>query len=281
MKPSALRGTLTAVQHVTVGPARLPVLDSGAGPVLVALHAGVADHRVWEACQTQWTADRWRVISYDRRGFGQSSWQPERFSHVDDLFAVLDTCEVDQAVLVGNSQGGRIAIEAALRAPGRVSGLLLIAPAITGAPELDTAAFGPQLAMLDQELDHADEAGDLPLVNELEAHLWLDGPEQPQGRVRGPARELFLDMNGQVLAAADVGEDIWDPSAWDRLNRLSAPTLVITGAYDVAQTNQRVVEATARIPHASHVQIQTAHLPMLEDPASFLTVVTPFLNEQR
>lgn len=270
------------MQQVKVGQkARIAVSDSGTGPALVALHAGVADHRVWEGCQTQWTAAGWRVISYDRRGFGQSSWQPERFSHVDDLFAVMDACAVDQAVLVGNSQGGRIAIEAALGAPGRVTGLVLVAPAISGQPSMDPTTFSPQLTDLDKELDAAEEAGDTPLVNELEARLWLDGPEQPQGRVGGPARDLFLDMNGRALSAPDVGEDIWDTSAWEQVDQLSAPTLLITGAYDLAPMNDRLARAAGRIPQVSQVQMQTAHLPMLEDPVSFLQVVSPFLHRLR
>lgn len=61
-----------------------------------------------------------RCVSYDRRGFGDTSGPAEAFSHVDDLVAVLDDRDIESAVLVGNSQGGRVAIDMALAHPERV-----------------------------------------------------------------------------------------------------------------------------------------------------------------
>src|SRR3546814_9234692 len=77
---------------------------------VIFLHAGVADGRMWQA-QLDEFAPRHRVVAYDRRGFGKTRGQAETFSHIDDLLAVLDGLDIDQAALVGCSQGGRIAID--------------------------------------------------------------------------------------------------------------------------------------------------------------------------
>ncbi|MGI9015724.1 MAG: alpha/beta fold hydrolase [Euzebya sp.] len=270
------------MKTIDVGTARLAAWDDGAGPVLVALHAGVADSRVWRDSAAVWQAQGWRVVTYDRRGYGESSWQPESFSHVEDLFAVMNAMEIDSAVLVGNSMGGRTALDAALDRPDRINGLVLVAAGITGAPKLDPADFEPNLAALDAELDQADESGDLDLVNTLEAHLWLDGPLQPRGRVSGAARELFLDMNGRALAAPDVGEGRWGPSAWERLEQVTQPTVVVTGDFDVTQSNDLLITAASRMPDARHIALSgSAHLPMLDDPQAFHDAVSPFLTPLR
>jgi len=127
----------------------------------------------------------------------------EALSHVEDLLAVLDEVTDGTAWLVGSSAGGGVALDAAIAAPERVAGLVLLAPAISGAPEPELDA---DTARFDRLLDQAIEAGDLDEQNRLETWLWLDGPAQPEGRVSGPARSLLLDMNRLRLGNA-VPED--------------------------------------------------------------------------
>jgi pimeloyl-ACP methyl ester carboxylesterase len=264
---------------VEVGSARLAVWDEGSGPVVVCLHAGVADSRAWQDILPALVESGMRVIRYDRRGFGSTTAEPEAFSHVEDLWAVLDHLGVQSAVLVGNSQGGRIALDATLDRPDRVDGLVLVASAITGAPRLDPERFDPILTDLDQRLDRAEEAGQLDLVNELEANLWLDGPLMPTGRVTGAARELFLDMNRRALDMAEVGDPQWGDSAWDRLDDIATPTLFITGEQDVAQSNETLAVAARRVPKASHIEIaDSAHLPMLDAPDILTHLLLEFLS---
>lgn len=128
------------------------------------------------------------------------------FNHVADLLAVMDALDVGSAVLVGNSQGERISLDVALDHPERVDGLVLVGPAITGAPY----PFGFDADPAEEASDEATDAADDPVeANRLEAHLRLDGPLQAGGRVGGASRELFLDMNGIARAAADTGEVSW------------------------------------------------------------------------
>ena len=101
------------------------------GPRVVLLHAGVADRRAWRDVAPELHAMGADVLAYDRRGFGETPASAEPFRHVDDLLGLLD----GPAWLVGNSMGGAIALDAALLAPDAVAGLVLIAPAVSGAPE--------------------------------------------------------------------------------------------------------------------------------------------------
>ena len=101
------------------------------GPRVALLHAGVADRRVWRDVAPELHALGADVLTLDRRGFGETPAGDETFRHVDDLLAMLD----GPTWLVGNSMGGALALDAALLAPEQVAGLVLIAPAVSGAPE--------------------------------------------------------------------------------------------------------------------------------------------------
>lgn len=263
------------VERVRSGRASLAVEASGSGaPAVVLLHAGVADLRVWAPVQARLAA-RCRVVAYDRRGLGATTYEAETFSHVDDLVAVLDALGIERAALVGNSQGGRISVDLALAQPERVAGLFLIAPALSGAPEPEIT---PDLQALSDAIDAADEAGDLDALNELEAQLWLDGPSTP-GRVQGAARALFLAMNGRALAAADTGEEVAPPSALERLGEIAVPTALLAGELDAGFLLERVRHMAAEIPGATLELVPgVAHLPMLEDPDLVADRVERFLD---
>ncbi len=140
----------------------------GSGPTVVLLHAGVTDRRSWQAVAAGLDGVA-TVVSYDRRSFGETApSSTESFSHVDDLLAVLDEVTDGPAWLVGSSAGGGVALDAAIAAPERLAGLMLFAPAISGAPEPE---LDPDTARFDCLLDKAIEAGDWDEQNRLEA--WL------------------------------------------------------------------------------------------------------------
>jgi pimeloyl-ACP methyl ester carboxylesterase len=262
---------------VRSGRAELCVEDSQTpGPVIVCLHAGVCDRRMW-APQAEALQATHRVIAYDRRGFGETRFEPEPFSHVADLMVVLDAMKIDAAILMGCSQGGRVAIDAALAFPARVQALVLVACAVTGAPEPEKA-FSPRVQARVDACEAAELRGDLAAVNELEAQLWLDGPQQATGRVGGALRALFLDMNGIALAAASTGEALASGSAWRRIEQIEAPAQLVWGAFDFPYIDARMRVLSRRLPHAQTVLLdQSAHLPGLEQPEVFNAAVAGFL----
>lgn len=188
----------------------------------------------------------------------------------------MDAVGVDRAVLIGCSQGGRIAVDAALARPDRVHALVLVAPAVTGAPQ---AVLDDRLRRLSDAIGAASAAGDVDAVNELEAQLWLDGPTSRAERVKGPARRLFLHMNGIALRAADPGKAIDEPSAWERLHQIAMPSLLVWGDLDLAPVQALCEAMVQRLPNAQRAVLSdTAHLPPLEDPAPFNAEVQRFLG---
>jgi pimeloyl-ACP methyl ester carboxylesterase len=172
---------MSSNRQITSGQARLAATVVGDGDPVVFLHAAVCDSRMWRA-QLDAVGASHQAIAYDRRGFGESHAEKEDFSAVADLLAVIDAAgNGAPAILVGCSQGGRVALDAALLHPSRVRALVLIAPAVSGAPE---PIHPPDIAGLMARLKDAEQAGDLDRVNAIKAHHLLDGPLQPEGRVR-------------------------------------------------------------------------------------------------
>ena len=259
------------------GKAQLTGVEDGKGPAIVFLHAGVADKRMWRD-QMAAFGGRHRVVAYDRRGFGESRYEPETFSHMEDLRAVLDGLAIEQACLVGCSQGGRFAVDFALANPKRVSKLVLVAPAIGGAPQPEE--LPPDIDELLQQAEQAQDQQHFDLVNRIEAHLWLDGPRSVDGRVQGSARDLFLRMNIVPLKSPSPGKDTPAKDSFKRLKEIAAPTLIIWGDLDFPHLQERCALLMKRIKGAkSALMPGTAHLPNLEQPKQFNALLEEFLKD--
>jgi pimeloyl-ACP methyl ester carboxylesterase len=268
------------MKNMTVksGAAHLTVSQTGAGQALVFLHAAVADKRSWEPLISALpkTMGSFQAISYDRRGFGDATFIEERHSRVGDLVAVLDACDLSSAVLIGNSQGGRIAIDTALLHAKRVRALVLIGTSVSGALEVDS--YPADVSELKRKIEAAEMAGYLDLLNRLEAHLWLDGPSSIEGRVSGATRELFLDMNLRALNAASVGEVADDVDAWVNLSKIQVPVLLMVGQLDLPHLQERSASMAEIIPHAELVLMKdVAHLPALEASQQCAAIIAKFL----
>ncbi len=218
-----------------------------------------------------------KAIAYDRRGFGETRAEPEDFSALADLIAVLEaTSEGKPAVLVGCSLGGRIALDAALRHPSRVGALVLIAPNIAGAPD---PTYAPEIENLMMKSKEVEASGNLDLVNAMKARLWLDGPLAPEGRVAGPARDLLLDMNGIALRSPPFGSDVDVRPFFQLLSEITVPTLVIWGDLDFPYVQERCRHVAAAILGAEGHEISgVAHLPSLERPAEITALIAEFIS---
>jgi pimeloyl-ACP methyl ester carboxylesterase len=242
------------------------------GRDVLLIHAGVADRRSWSDAIDRLTLKH-RCISYDARGYGQTTYALEEgWSPVRDAVAVLDAAGSDRACVVGASMGGSVALDLTLVHPERVSGLILIGSGVSGAPANEPEA--PATVAVMEAIDRAEAAEDLEEVNRLEARLWLDGAEAPEGRVRGAARELFLEMNGHALRAADPGPQAQTNPAWPRLSQISAPATVMVGDLDLVRLRHIGAALAATIPQARHVELpNVAHLPHLEGDATTLEAI--------
>jgi pimeloyl-ACP methyl ester carboxylesterase len=247
------------------------------GPDVLLIHAGVNDRRSWRHVVERLGA-RHRCVAFDMRGYGETTYEREDgWSPVADALAVLDAAGLERPVVVACSMGGQAAIDLTLAHPDRVAGLVLIGTAVRGAPYPDLTE-GPT-AELDARIEAADAAGDLDEVGRLDAWMWLDGPGAEEGRVGGPARELFLDMNASALRAEDPGEKAEIPSAWPRLQAIAVPTLVMIGRLD-AEEIVVVDELAAGIIPGARLRFLdgVAHVPHLEGDPATLDEIAAFVD---
>jgi pimeloyl-ACP methyl ester carboxylesterase len=109
-----------------VNGARLAYELAGVGRPLILVHAGITDRRMWDD-QFAVFAERYRVMRYDQRGFGESDFPAASFSPMEDLAGLLRALGLSGAAVVGVSMGGRAAVELALAHPELVSALVVVA----------------------------------------------------------------------------------------------------------------------------------------------------------
>lgn len=269
---------MSSKHHIASGRAALAVEVVGSGDPVVFLHAGVCDSRMWRA-QLDAVGANNKAIAYDRRGFGETHAEKEEFSAVADLVAVIDAVANGRpAILVACSQGGGVALDAALRHPSYVRALVLISPNVTGSPP---AIYAPEIKGLMAQLQEAEAVGDLDRVNAMKARLLLDGPLAPEGRVMGQARRLFLDMNGISLRSPPTGTNLDVASAYHRLGEISAPSLVMWGDLEFPHIQERSRHiATAMLNGSGYELRGTAHLPSLDRPADITGLLSEFINRR-
>jgi pimeloyl-ACP methyl ester carboxylesterase len=266
---------MQCIRSIASGRAELATEVVGSGTPIVFLHANVCDRRMWRAQLDGFGASH-KAVAYDRRGFGETRAEPEDFSALTDLLAVLDAMiGGEPTILVGCSLGGRIALDAALRHPSWVRALVLIAPNVSGAPE---PVHPPAIAELMVRTKEAEASGDLDRANAIKARLILDGALAAEGRVEGTARDLFLAMNGIALRAAPFGSEVDIPPLFHRLAEVAVPTLVIWGDLDFPHVQERSRHVAATVPDAEGREMTgVAHLPSLERPAEVTALIADFI----
>ncbi len=262
--------------EVVSGQAVLTAETVGRGDPVVFLHAAICDRRMWRP-QMAGLATICQAIAYDRRGFGDTRGQAEDHSAVADLMAVIAAAAGGRpAILVGCSQGARIALDAALTHPASVRGLVLISPTVAGAPE---AVLPAALQALMASLKAAEAARDMDRVNHLKARLFLDGPLAAEGRVMGEVREQFLDMHGRALRAAPMGASLDDVAAYSRLREFTAPALVLWGDLDFPHIQERARRVAGMLPQGEACESAgAAHLPNLDHPADITARIATFIR---
>ncbi len=99
--------------------------ENGEGHLVLFIHAGVADSRMWIP-QIEAVPDGFHFVAFEQRGFGRSEVGTNEYADHLDALAVLDHFTADTAVVVGCSIGASTALQVTIEAPNRVAGLVLI-----------------------------------------------------------------------------------------------------------------------------------------------------------
>lgn len=255
--------------------ARIHYEAEGDGPAVVLIHAGVADLRMWDD-QVAALRDRYRMIRYDTRGFGQTETDAVEFSNRADIAALLDHLGEDSAHVLGISRGGKIALDFALEYPERTRSLVVAAGGIGGyesPDEADASEFEAAEKML--------EAKDWNGISEWETDYWVEGPGQPNGRVDPAVRAKVHDwILTTYQAEKEEGQpQPLDPPAVGRLGKLNAPLLVMIGTLDDSGTQESMYHLAAAVSGARlEVFDGSAHMINLEQPGRFNALLADFLD---
>jgi len=244
----------------------------GDGPVVLLVHEGVADRRMWRG-QAPVLARHHRVVAVDLRGFGETPNASGPFSNVDDLREVLDELGIERATVVGGSHGAKVALGFAVAHPERVERLVLCPPVLPGWEWSERVRRGWQ------EEEEAYEAGDLDRAAEVNVELWVDGPNRGPDEVDPEVRDLVRAMQRHAFELPEPDpspEPAPDPAV--RLADVHVPTLVVVGDQDVEDFLDMADEAAAGIPGARKVVIEcAAHVIALEKPEEFNAALLAFL----
>jgi pimeloyl-ACP methyl ester carboxylesterase len=282
------RPPLVGIHDVSVGRHRVSTLTmgrSGADPVLL-LH-GLGGTRASMFDTAAELAGRYRVHAVDLPGFGSSS-KPARGGYdarwfADILLRLMDELEIGCAHVVGNSMGGRIAIEMGLLAPGRTRSLGLLCPAVAWVKR----ALHPVVRLLRPELGFLPHSFTRPLVAATFWELFYDRDaldpaigdvivDEFRRIYQTPAaRYAFLSSARNIYLERPVGRGGFYP----RLADLEPPALFVWGSHD------RLVPAAfgrhvARwLPGAEQVTLaECGHLPQVERPAECHALLKAFFT---
>ena len=235
--------------------------DSGGdGPPLVLVHAGWTDRSSW-AGVTSRLAGRYRIISYDARGYGASLPPRASFTQLGDLMAVLDHVGVRRAALAGHSGGGGTAIGLAVSHPERVSALVLLAPGVQDYP-------WPMDDQYNTEFMALATAGDQAGLAELGVRTWAAAdPGDATARAQ---------IEGAVAAMFAQGEfEQPDPPAYDHLAEITAPAVVVVGDLEYPMVARGAELIAGRIPGCRRITAPGIdHLIPLRAPDLVANVIT-------
>ena len=273
-------------QFITINGQLIHIKKMGQGePVFLLLHGFASSMYTWHAVMEP-LSQIGSVIAYDRTGFGLSerplTWKGQNpyssEAQVELAVKLLDHFGVQKVVLVGNSAGGTVAMQTTLTHPERVSGLILVDPAVYnggGAPQWMQPILGtPQMRHLG------------PL---FARQILKRGPDL-----------LKLAWHNPTIISPEVLEkyqkpfrvENWDNALWEftlasqptglrkRLSEFTLPILVISGDHDRIVPTKDSIRLAEELPDASLEVIPNAgHVPHEEQPQLFMKAVSNYLSK--
>jgi 3-oxoadipate enol-lactonase len=245
--------------YLPVTGALLRYRDEGSGPATLLIHGWTLDLDMWQP-QVAALADSFRLIRFDRRGFGLSSGSASVSADVGDVLSLCDQLQVGRLACVGMSQGARVALHLCRIAPERLACVVLDGP--------------PRI--LKQEA--AEKGEDVPLAEcrRWASHLLM----QLETRCLQP-RQLLQRMTARysgkdLLQQPPVPEDDWDRAV---AASLRTAALILTGEHDLPPRLRAADALSEALPRAQRSRIAAArHIPNLDNPPLYNAVLRAFLE---
>jgi pimeloyl-ACP methyl ester carboxylesterase len=254
-------------QFIEVRDARLRVRIAGDGPAVLLVHGWAIDLDMWTP-QFAALAGRYRLIAFDRRGFGYSSGAAGIDHDLADIKQLLEILDIDRIAIVGMSQGARVALRWAVYSPRATSCLVLDAPP----PDLlDMRRPQGEIALATYRELVRNEG-----IEAFRKH-WLEHPLMrlytSEPRAHALVREMVGRYQGQDLVEGNMPQE-----GGRSLPQLDLPILIINGEHD---TSARI-DAGAELAHVlTHTQLAlipgAGHLSNLDNPGAYNQALDQFL----
>jgi pimeloyl-ACP methyl ester carboxylesterase len=242
----------------------------GEGQPLVFIHDFALDRRMWDD-QFYYFSKWYQCIRFDMRGYGQSALPGSQYySFHNDLKSLLESLQVyEPVILVGLSMGGLVAIDFALQFPAFTKAIVLAGTQIDGYPYKN---FG---------LDHLFVKAKRKSI-EYAKRKWFAHESFAHARKNKPVSESIWQMIRSYSGWHLVDKptlSIEDPNAWDNLENVKAPALIICGELDLPDFKEISDAAAFRIPGAKKVILaNTGHISNMENPGAFNKELQIFLS---
>lgn len=273
-------------QFIQVGELDMHVKTAGSGqPTLVLLHGFGASLFSWQQV-TLALAENHTVIAFDRPAFGLTErpmpgeWQGaspySTAAQATQTIGLMDALGIEKAILVGNSAGGTVSILTALTYPERVSGLVLVSPAVySGAPFpawVSPLLRSPQMRRIGPLLARSITQWGEETIYEA----WHDPTKVTAETLSGYKKPLQSENWDRALWELTAGREALDLPA--QLGRLRVPTLLITGDDDRIVPTAESLRLATELPAAELVVLPgCGHVPQEECPQAFLDAVQSWL----
>ena len=246
-----------------------------AKPTVVFIHGVLNDHSVW-ILQTRYFANHgWNVLAPDLPGHCRSAGEPPRSVEegADFILALLDAAGVERAALVGHSFGSLIALEAAARAPQRVSHLALVgtaSPMKVSPALLDNAEAEPMKAIaMVNVFSHSTMA---PPPSTLGPGTWLHGGSRAlMRRVLASNPRVNVFHRGFVACDSYTGGEA-------AMAKVQCPTLFVLGRKDAMTPPKAAKPLQAKARDGRTVLVDGGHQMMGESPDQVLFALHDFLK---
>jgi pimeloyl-ACP methyl ester carboxylesterase len=239
--------------------AQLAYKVDGQGAALVLVHAGIADMRMWDPLAAL-LDHRYRVVRYDMRGHGETTYTAGESSDADDLGALLTALDIDACTLVGASFGGLVALDFASKHPERVERLVLLDPPLPGHEwsERMTSFFEAENAAL--------EAGRVDEAVALNVDQFVPGASSGVQALVAEMQERAFRLQLEIEPEG--------PGPAPELSNITMPTTVVMGENDVQDFIAIAHRLADEVPHATLECIpRTNHLPALERPEAVAALI--------
>ena len=238
----------------------------GAGVPVVLLHANTGSSRVWEYQIPAFTAKGYRVIAYDRRGWGRTQIDPsgpQPGTAAADLLGLLDQMKLDRVHLVATAGGAFAGLDFALSYPQRVRSLT-IANSIGAVQDQDFLDLGRRLRP--------------PQFDALPPEIRELGPSYRAANQEGTQRWVNLEKISRPEGPPAPAQPTKNGVTFSLLETLRTPTLLLTGGADMYAPPPVLRLFAARIQGSESVIVPEAgHSTYWEQPEVFNRAVLAFI----